>query len=693
MFISPDKPPVVDMVSLRDNVFSFAAADFVAPWLLQLNHLNHLNRHVNTSLFLRHHQDQIQQEQLDKMASFNPMSLKAGWSHSQTAGQGLPEHGMQVYDGYYETQNPGTSMSTDDQPLTNTNNNNNNNTNRSSHSSRSSGTSGSSVSRYPSSTGTDVSAGPSYWTSLPFAAGTHTQHQAWEHHANHGLVNPAELYYGYSVNVHTSAIPQNVFNSANHGLQGLSLPSMANNTKDTNPNPDLKREYTPSRVLDGMVLDEETGSGVWGTDASPDGHARYDDPQGMELSGSDVTSSSWVDHAGDKDTVSPRMLRIRQTPTPSTSCESMHARFTLDANTPLATGTPAASSTATATAAVEVAHNQTPESTNATAEPAAKRPRKTLPDRTTTAHRPLLPANEMTRRQRSAELTQAQAEPRTQTTTSSSSHNSKLTRLRPQSRRTTTTTLGSGQSQTTPSAPTLTLPHHASSTSTSTTSSSTLGRGPPKSREPMELPDRASKDDFLVKQKQAGLTYKEIRRMGGFTEAESTLRGRYRTLTKSREARVRKPEWSEKDLRLLDAAVRALSCPPDVYTPSPSHHHNPYSTYHHQPSYTSHSPATGTGAPPTQSSKIPWKKVAEHMVAHGASYHFGNSTCRKRWDELVREQTALGKSVRRPFFDHTSPSPSSSASSFSTASPGLGGEGDEENGYEEFEGEEGFLGY
>jgi hypothetical protein len=64
----------------------------------------------------------------------------------------------------------------------------------------------------------------------------------------------------------------------------------------------------------------------------------------------------------------------------------------------------------------------------------------------------------------------------------------------------------------------------------------------------VELPDRMSKDDFLVRQKQMGMTYKEIRRMGGFTEAESTLRGRYRTLTKCREARVRKPEWSEKDV-------------------------------------------------------------------------------------------------------------------------------------------------
>jgi len=47
---------------------------------------------------------------------------------------------------------------------------------------------------------------------------------------------------------------------------------------------------------------------------------------------------------------------------------------------------------------------------------------------------------------------------------------------------------------------------------------------------------------------------------------------------------------------------------------------------------------------------VPWKKVAEYIVTHGGSYHFGNSTCRKRWDELVREQTSLGKSLRQPFF-------------------------------------------
>jgi hypothetical protein len=43
--------------------------------------------------------------------------------------------------------------------------------------------------------------------------------------------------------------------------------------------------------------------------------------------------------------------------------------------------------------------------------------------------------------------------------------------------------------------------------------------------------------------------------------------------------------------------------------------------------------------------------VAEYIVEHGGSYHFGNSTCRKRWDELVREMAAGGKSTREWFFE------------------------------------------
>lgn len=32
--------------------------------------------------------------------------------------------------------------------------------------------------------------------------------------------------------------------------------------------------------------------------------------------------------------------------------------------------------------------------------------------------------------------------------------------------------------------------------------------------------------------------------------------------------------------------------------------------------------------------KISWKAVADYIFEHGGSYHFGNTTCRKRWDYL-----------------------------------------------------------
>ncbi|KAJ9197386.1 hypothetical protein DTO164E3_5819 [Paecilomyces variotii] len=57
-----------------------------------------------------------------------------------------------------------------------------------------------------------------------------------------------------------------------------------------------------------------------------------------------------------------------------------------------------------------------------------------------------------------------------------------------------------------------------------------------------------TRDAFLVDCKRRGMSYRDIKRIGGFEEAESTLRGRYRTLTKSKEFRVRKPQWQEKDV-------------------------------------------------------------------------------------------------------------------------------------------------
>jgi hypothetical protein len=59
---------------------------------------------------------------------------------------------------------------------------------------------------------------------------------------------------------------------------------------------------------------------------------------------------------------------------------------------------------------------------------------------------------------------------------------------------------------------------------------------------------RKADDEILLKGKSNGLTYKEISKKMHTKCAESTLRGRYRSLTKARHDRVRKPVWREKDV-------------------------------------------------------------------------------------------------------------------------------------------------
>lgn len=60
--------------------------------------------------------------------------------------------------------------------------------------------------------------------------------------------------------------------------------------------------------------------------------------------------------------------------------------------------------------------------------------------------------------------------------------------------------------------------------------------------------DRNEQDVFLLRSKTAGKSYKQIRKEGGFKVTESTLRGRYRMLTKASWERVRKPQWQEHDV-------------------------------------------------------------------------------------------------------------------------------------------------
>lgn len=55
-------------------------------------------------------------------------------------------------------------------------------------------------------------------------------------------------------------------------------------------------------------------------------------------------------------------------------------------------------------------------------------------------------------------------------------------------------------------------------------------------------------DHLLVHYRSQGVSYKAIKQRLNLDEAESTLRGRYRTLTKPKSERLRKPVWSEIDV-------------------------------------------------------------------------------------------------------------------------------------------------
>ncbi|KPI36172.1 uncharacterized protein AB675_8940 [Cyphellophora attinorum] len=131
-----------------------------------------------------------------------------------------------------------------------------------------------------------------------------------------------------------------------------------------------------------------------------------------------------------------------------------------------------------------------------------------------------------------------------------------------------------------------------------------------------------SRDQELLDLRNAGYSYREIKANFGFREAESTLRGRYRTLTKAKEERVRKPEWKAEDIDLL------------------------FNTVQDHTQDTAAVPASGfrysdDGLPilsdPASLNKISWKKVAETMAEQGA-YHYGNATVKKKYVQIRNEK-------------------------------------------------------
>ncbi|KAI8721249.1 hypothetical protein NCS52_00572100 [Fusarium sp. LHS14.1] len=120
---------------------------------------------------------------------------------------------------------------------------------------------------------------------------------------------------------------------------------------------------------------------------------------------------------------------------------------------------------------------------------------------------------------------------------------------------------------------------------------------------PPDLNDRASKDRYLLDRRADGYTYREIQQAGGFEEAEPTLRGRWRTLTKDPQHRLRSPTWTHNDIVLLRQVT--------------------YGWYE-----------ANKVTPEHDGVRPPWKILAQKMVNLGASYHFGSGTISKKWVDV-----------------------------------------------------------
>ncbi|KAI6839493.1 hypothetical protein KC340_g1148 [Hortaea werneckii] len=110
-------------------------------------------------------------------------------------------------------------------------------------------------------------------------------------------------------------------------------------------------------------------------------------------------------------------------------------------------------------------------------------------------------------------------------------------------------------------------------------------------------------DELLFREWQKGTPYRRIKAMGKFKVAESTLRGRIRTMTKDKSERVRRPEWTAEDEDLLRQAV--------------AH-------------YSRELPLRARA-----SRKLPWLKIAKWIKENGGSYQFASAACSKKWDNMT----------------------------------------------------------
>ncbi|KAF3045652.1 bifunctional AP-4-A phosphorylase/ADP sulfurylase [Didymella heteroderae] len=166
-----------------------------------------------------------------------------------------------------------------------------------------------------------------------------------------------------------------------------------------------------------------------------------------------------------------------------------------------------------------------------------------------------------------------------------------------------------------------------------------------------EKAQRSEDDKILMEMKQEGYTYKDIRKKLGRKVAESTLRGRYRSLTKPRSARLRSPKWQDVDIVLMRHYVQEEFDKLDYSQPSLDAKQKP--------------------------NKIPWAKIADRMAANGGSYKFGAATVKSKWRETSQStafQLRFCPSLAKkpiPKLEKSTPTPKKHFDPFDNPSPNL----------------------
>jgi hypothetical protein len=66
-----------------------------------------------------------------------------------------------------------------------------------------------------------------------------------------------------------------------------------------------------------------------------------------------------------------------------------------------------------------------------------------------------------------------------------------------------------------------------------------------------DMASRMDQDEILLRGRAMGMSYRDIGIRIGWKGSESTLRGRHRSLTKSKEERVRAPVWTDRDVSVF----------------------------------------------------------------------------------------------------------------------------------------------